>query len=410
MTPPPPTLTVRTYVVIGLVAMLQPLATSFYLPALPSLADDLGATIPQAMLTVSAALIGLAVGQFVLGSLSDRWGRRRLMIAGMALFAVATALCALAPSMWVLIALRLVQGFAGAAGPVIGRASIRDMTSGRQTAQALSRLLAIIGLAPVVGPVLGGVILLFTSWRGLFVALAVIAVLSLAAAVLWFPETLPADRRLGHDSEAVGTRAALRELLTDRKVLVVLAVTTLVGVISFSWSATSPFYFIDWYGLTPQQYAFIVAANSLAFVIGATINSRAVLGIGPRAALVRGLVLITSGACLIVVTTILIAPVGWAIVLTVLIMGAYGGMIANAQVLGLGPHGHVAGTMSALLGTAQFLGGAIVPPVVAALIGPVATLPLLLLLSSAGALLLVLLGTRREARSSLRPSGRSARA
>lgn len=381
-------------VVIGLLAMLQPLATSFYLPALPSLAADLDASVPQAQLTISAALIGLAVGQFVLGSLSDRWGRRRLMIGGMALFVLITALCAVAPSMEALIALRLVQGFAGAAGTVIGRASIRDVTSGTQTAQALSRLLAVIGLAPVVGPFLGSIVLAYTSWRGLFVSLALVGLVSLAAAALWFPETLPQERRLGRQESGPGTRAALGELLGDRRVRVVLAITALIGIISFSWSSTSPFYFIDWYGLTPQQYALIVGANSLAFVGGATFNSRAVRVIGPRAALVRGLTVITAGAVLIAATTALVAPVGWAIVITVTTMGAYGGMIANAQVLGLGPHGRVAGTMSSLLGTAQFVGGAIVPPLVTGLLGPVVTLPLLLLLSSAGALLLVTLGTR----------------
>jgi MFS transporter, DHA1 family, multidrug resistance protein len=386
-------LTRRGLVVLGLLAMVQPLATSFYLPALPSLATDLGVTAAQAQLTVSAALIGLAAGQFVLGSLSDRWGRRWLMVGGMAVFTVASLLCAVAPSLAALIVLRLVQGFAGAAGPVIARASIRDVTSGTQTAQALSKLLAVIGIAPIAGPVLGSVILLFASWRGLFVALAGIGMLSLMAALLWFPETLPRDRRLGQRKGAVGTRAALRELLTDRLVLVVLSVTTLLGIISFSWSSTSPFYFISWYGLSPQQYAVIVGMNSFAFVVGATINSRAVGVMGPRAALVRGLVLITIGAVAVCLTTLVMAPVGWPIVVIVLTMGAYGGMIANAQVLGLGPHGHVAGTMSALLGTAQFLGGAIVPPLVTGLLGPVATLPLLLLLSSAGALLLVLRGT-----------------
>lgn len=386
-------------VVIGLLAMLQPLATSFYLPALPSLATDLGATVPQAQLTVSAALIGLAVGQFVLGSLSDRWGRRRLMIAGMGLFVVTTALCAVAPTMEALIALRLVQGFAGAAGTVIGRASIRDVTSGTQTAQALSRLLAVIGLAPVVGPVVGGVILSFTSWRGLFVALALVGLISLAAALVWFPETLPRERRMGRGAAGGSTRAALGELLRDRRVLVILGVTALLGIISFGWSSTSPFYFIDWYGLTPLQYAFIVGANSVAFVVGALINSRAVRIIGPRAALIRGLSLISVGALMIVATTIVMAPVGWPIVVIVLTMGAYGGMIANAQVLGLGPHGHVAGTMSSLLGTAQFLGGALVPPLVTGVLGPVASLPLLLLLASVGALLLVLLGVRRGGRS-----------
>lgn len=386
-------------VVIGLLAMLQPLATSFYLPALPSLATDLGATVPQAQLTVSAALIGLAVGQFVLGSLSDRWGRRRLMIAGMGLFVVTTALCAVAPTMEVLISLRLVQGFAGAAGTVIGRASIRDVTSGTQTAQALSRLLAVIGLAPVVGPVVGGVILSFTSWRGLFVALALVGLISLAAAVVWFPETLPRERRMGRGAAGGSTRAVLGELLRDRRVLVILGVTALLGIISFGWSSTSPFYFIDWYGLTPLQYAFIVGANSVAFVAGALVNSRAVRVIGPRAALIRGLSLISLGALMIAATTIVMAPVGWPIVVIVLTMGAYGGMIANAQVLGLGPHGRVAGTMSSLLGTAQFLGGALVPPLVTGVLGPVAALPLLLLVASVGALLLVVLGVRRDGRS-----------
>ena len=385
-------LTRGNFAVLGLLAMLQPLATSFYLPALPSLATDLGATVPQAQLTVSAALIGLAVGQFVIGGLSDRWGRRRLMIAGMALFTVATALCAVAPTMGILIALRLVQGFAGAAGPVIARASIRDVTFGTQTAQALSRLLAVIGIAPIVGPILGSVILMFTSWRGLFVALALIGVVSLAAALIWFPETLPKEKRLG--AKPTGSKGAVRELLSDRRVVIVLTITTLLGIVSFSWSSTSPFYFIDWYGLTPLQYAAIVGTNSLAFVIGATINSRSVTLIGPRSALIRGLIIMTCGAAMVAVTTIVKAPVAWPIVLIVLVMGAYGGMIANAQVLGLGPHGRVAGTMSALLGTAQFLGGAIVPPIVTGILGPVATLPVLVLAASGSALLLVVRGLR----------------
>lgn len=380
------------FAVLGLLAMLAPLATSFYLPGLPELGSDLGVTVPQAQLTVSATLVGLAFGQLVLGSVSDRVGRRRLMIAGIAVFSVATLLCAMAPSLWVLILLRLVQGLAGAAGPVIARASIRDLASGLQAAKGLSRLIAIIGLAPVVGPLIGGVILEFTSWRGLFVALAVIAAVSLVVAIIWFPETLPKDRRLG--ATGVGTREALRELLGDRRILVVLAITSLLGIVSFGWSATSPFYFIDWYGLTPQQYALIVGANSLVFVLGATINTRALGRGGPRSALRRGLMLMTAGATMLAAATAVGAAVGWPIAIIVLTMGAYGGMTANAQALALGPHGRVAGTMSSLLGTAQFAGGAIVPPIVTGLVGPVVALPVLLLGASAIALLLVVRGTR----------------
>lgn len=384
------------FAVLGLLAMLAPLATSFYLPGLPELGSDLGVSVPQAQLTVSATLIGLALGQLVLGSLSDRVGRRRLMIAGMAVFTVATLLCAVAPSLWVLVLLRFVQGLAGAAGPVIARASIRDLASGIQAAKGLSRLIAIIGLAPVVGPLIGGVVLEFTSWRGLFVALAIIGAVSLVTAVIWFPETLPAGRRLG--ATGVGTREALRELLGDRRIIVILAITSLLGIVSFGWSATSPFYFIDWYGLTPQQYALIVGANSLAFVLGAMINTRALGRGGPRSALTRGLVLMTLGSTLFAVATAVGAAVGWPIAIIVLTMGAYGGMTANAQALALGPHGRVAGTMSSLLGTAQFAGGAVVPPIVTGLVGPVTALPLLLVGASGLALLLVVRSTLARTR------------
>jgi DHA1 family bicyclomycin/chloramphenicol resistance-like MFS transporter len=388
----PATLTARLYGVLGLVAMLAPLATSFYLPGLPELAADLDASVSQAQLTVSSALIGLAAGQFVLGSVSDRFGRRRPMIIGMAVFAAATLLCAAAPNIWVLVVLRAIQGFAGAAGPVIGRASIRDLTSGTATAQALSRLLAIIGLAPVLGPLVGGLVLTFTTWRGLFVALGAIGLISLVAAVGWFPETLPGERRIGHGPSS--TSAAFRELLTDPRVLVALGITSLLGIVSFSWSATSPFYFIEGYGISPQWYAATVAMNSAMFVVGAYVNSRAVGRLGARDALRRGLSLMLVGVSLFAVTTVVWAPVAWPIALIVLTMGAYGGMIANAQVLGLGPHGQVAGTMSALLGTAQFLGGAIVPPIVTAGLGPIAALPVLLVGATGAALMLVAWGVR----------------
>ncbi len=404
------------YAVLGLLVMLAPLATSFYVPGLPALAADLGTTVAQAQLTLSATLVGLAVGQLVIGPLSDRYGRRRLMIAGMAGFTVASFLCALAPNLWVLVGLRLVQGFAGAAGPVIGRAAIRDLTSGARTAQALSRLIAIIGIAPILGPLIGAVVLGWTSWRGMFVALGVIAAVSLVVAIVWFPETLPRDRRMGQRASNPGTRAATRTLLRDRRVVLALAITTLLGIVSFSWSSISPFYFVDWYGLTAQQYAVIVGLNSVSFVVGASINSRTVSRLGPRHVLARGLVAMTVMAVLFAVTTILVAPVGWAVVVIVLMMGAYGGMIANAQAIALGPYGRVAGTVSALLGMAQFAGGAVVPPLVTASVGAVVALPVLLLAAPVLALvLLAWMGRQRngidaEDSDDVRRDGRSARA
>ncbi len=393
MTTPPRTLNARLYAVLGLVAMLAPLSASFYLPGLPELAMDLGVSVPQAQLTLSASLIGLAIGQFFMGAASDRFGRRRPMIIGIAVFAIATALCAVAPSLPVLVALRFIQGLAGSVGPAISRATVRDVTTGNATGKALSRLLAIIGLAPVAGPLIGGLVLTVASWRGLFLALAVISAVSLLVTIVWYPETLPRESRL--EGGTRGTRAAIAELLADRRVRIALGLTTLLGMVSFSWSAISSFYFIDWYGISPQSYAMIVALNSLAFVIGAVINGRLVARAGPRTALLRGLSLMAVGVLIIAGLTIVMGP--WALTagVTILTMGAYGGQIANAQTLGLGPHGRVAGTMSSLLGTAQFLGGAVIPPVVTWGLGPIAALPTLMVCATLAALTLTLAGVRR---------------
>lgn len=388
-------LTAGLYVVLGLQVMVAPLATSFYLPGLPELATDLGGSIAEAQLTVSSALVGLAVGQFFLGSISDRYGRRRPLLIGMGLFVLTSILCALAPNLTVLVILRFLQGLAGAAGPVIARASIRDMASGREAAQGLSRLLFIAGMAPVVGPLIGGLILLVMDWRGLFLALAVVAGVALAVAVRWFPETLPRERRLG--GSRGGQRAAMAMVLRDRTVVTFLLVTASLGIVSFGFSSTSPFYFIEGFGLSPQQYAAIVAANSLAFVGGAYVNTRAVGVTGPRRALARGLTLMCLTTSVILVTTLIGTGVWWPLVFTVLTMGAYGGMIANSQALALNSHAAVAGTVSALLGTAQFIGGAVVPPLVTPVLGPMIALPVLLVGASAVALALTV--TSKGARS-----------
>lgn len=388
-----PRLTVGLYVVLGLQVMVAPLATSFYLPGLPQLATDLGGSVAEAQLTVSSALVGLAVGQFFLGSVSDRFGRRRPLLIGMALFVIASLLCAVAPNLAVLVALRFLQGLAGAAGPVIARASIRDMTSGREAAQALSRLLFVTGMAPILGPLVGGLVLLVMDWRGLFLALAVVAGVGLAVALRWYPETLPAERRLG--GARGGQRAAMGTALRDPIIRVFLGVTALLAIVSFGFSTTSPFYFIDGYGFSPQQYAAIVAANSLAFVGGAYVNSRVVGRSGPRRALARGLGVMCVTSSVILVATFVGTGVWWPLMFTVITMGAYGGMIANAQALALGPHAAIAGTVSALLGTSQFIGGAIVPPMVTAVLGPVTSMPVLMLGASAAALL-VMIGFRRR--------------
>lgn len=386
----------RLYVVLGLLVMVAPLSTSLYSPGLPSLASSLNVSTPEAQLTITAAIIGLAVGQLVLGSLSDRYGRRIPVLLGISVFVITTVLCAIAPTLPFLLVVRFVQGFSGAAGAVIARATIRDLTSGASAAQALSRLLMVVGVAPIIGPVLGGQVLRFTDWRGLFVTLAVAAAISLIVAVLWFPETLPPSRRLGADG-ATPQRVVFGRLLRDRQILGFMGIIALMGVVTFSWMASGPFFFQAEYGMSMTVFATIVGVASIAFVAGALVNSRIVVTIGPRTALFRGLMLMSVTAVALLVCTWAHAPVWTIVAFGIANMGVYGGMGANAQAMALSAHGEASGTVSALLGSMQFIGGGLIPPLITLLVGGSWSMAVGMSLASIGALAVLLLVIRPRA-------------
>src|SRR5215218_10894005 len=186
----------RTVVVLGMLSMFGPLSLDLYLPALPELADDLNASASAAQLSITACLVGLAVGQLVAGPLSDRLGRKRPLMIGLLAYLLASVACALAPTATVLIALRLIQGLGGAAGIVISRAIARDLYSGSALMIFFSRLLLIAGLAPVLAPILGGQLSRIMSWRGIFGVLAGFGAALLLAGWLGLKETLPPARRI----------------------------------------------------------------------------------------------------------------------------------------------------------------------------------------------------------------------
>jgi len=180
---------------LGALTAVGPLSLDMYLPALPSLGHDLGASESQVQVTITACLIGLAAGQLFAGPLSDGWGRRRPVIAGAIAYSLATLLCALAPSVQLLVAARFVQGVAGGVGVVIARAIVRDLYSGVAAAKYFSRLVLVFGVAPIIVPSIGSAVLRVADWRGVFVVLAVVGALIALAVVLRLPETLPPERR-----------------------------------------------------------------------------------------------------------------------------------------------------------------------------------------------------------------------
>src|SRR3954467_4376913 len=205
---------VRLVVVLGSVNAIGPLSTALYVPASPGSARSLDASPAEVQLTLTACVAGLALGQLLVGPLSDRLGRRMPLIAAMATYTIAAVLCSVAPSAPALMGLRFVQGLAGAGGVVIARAVVRDLHSGAAAVRLFSSLMLVTGLAPILAPLLGGQILTVTSWRGIFVVLAILAGLLTLLVAFGLRETLPPERRSDHG--LARTLQIMRGLLRDR--------------------------------------------------------------------------------------------------------------------------------------------------------------------------------------------------
>ncbi|WP_369256541.1 multidrug effflux MFS transporter [Geodermatophilus amargosae] len=358
--------TARTALTLGAFVALGPLTVDMYLPALPTIADDLQTSASTVQLTLTGTLVGLALGQLVLGPLSDALGRRRPLLAGTALHVVASLLVLVAPSIEVLGLLRFVQGVGTAAGAVIALAVVRDLFEGRAAATMLSRLFLVLGAAPVLAPTVGGEVLRITSWRGVFLVLAVYGLLLLA--VGWFAvrETLPPERR--RSSGLAGTLRSYRALFRDRAYvgLVLVAGLTMAGL--FSYVSGSSFVFQDQFGLDEQQFGLLFGAGAI-WLIGATqLNPVVLRWFSPAQVLVTGVVAgALAGAVLLV-----LAGTGtgglWAVALSLwAVLFACGLALPNAPALALSRHGEAAGTAAALLGAVQFGVGAAVAPLVGVL-------------------------------------------
>jgi DHA1 family bicyclomycin/chloramphenicol resistance-like MFS transporter len=262
----------QVVLILGALSAFGPLSIDMYLPGLPSLGATFDAPAWAVQLTLTACLAGLALGQIVAGPLSDRFGRRRPLLAGVSAYAVASLLCALAPTVHTLVVLRFAQGVAGAAGIVIARAIVRDMHSGVAAARFFSLLMLVNGLAPILAPVIGGQVLTVTTWRGVFVVLAAIGALLVAAAAAGLRETLaPADRHPGGVGETLRT---FRRLLSDRVFVGHALACGLAFGAMFAYIAGSPFVIQDIYGASPQLFSVMFAVNALGLVAAGQANRR----------------------------------------------------------------------------------------------------------------------------------------
>ncbi|TDC55903.1 Bcr/CflA family efflux MFS transporter [Actinomadura sp. KC345] len=364
-------------IALGALTAIGPLTIDLYLPALPTLASDLSTGAVQTQLTLTACVIGLALGQAVAGPLSDTLGRRRPLLVGLAAYVAASLLCAAAPTVEALIAMRVVQGATGAAGIVIARAIVRDLYEGVAAAKFFSMLMLVTGLAPILAPVLGGQLLQVVPWPGLFAVLSGAGVALFLGALLGLRETLPPERRATGGLRA--TARTFRGLAADRAFAGYALTIGLAFGAMFTYISGSPFVLQDIYGMSPQTYGVAFGVNALGIVAASQVGGRLAGRVPLRRLLGTGLGIVTTGGALLVVAVLTGAGLYGVLPALFLTVTGQGLILPNATALALsGPRASRAGgSASALLGVTQFtLGGAAAP--LAGVAGPDTALPMAL--------------------------------
>ncbi|MGO4592806.1 multidrug effflux MFS transporter [Leifsonia sp. 2TAF2] len=356
-----------------LLTVFGPISMDLYLPALPALTRELGAATSVAQLTVTACLVGLALGQLVAGPLSDRFGRRGILMVGIVAYIVVSALCAASPAVGLLIAARLAQGLAGGVGIVVAQAAGRDIYSGGALIRFYGRLTVVGGFAAIVGPLLGGALNTVVDWRGLFIFLAVAGAAILLVTLMLFRETLPVGQRVtGGWSH---TLRDYRTLLADRVFLGAVLSQGLLYAALFAYLSGATFVLQDIYGLSPQGYALAFGLNSAGFMVFGYLGGRAAERWSISGTLTVGIVVAGLGGLGLLASGITPLPL-WVVIVSLFAL-ASGVAISSppATTLALAEYPRIAGTASSLLGMVRFGFGGISAPLVG-VAGALSILPL----------------------------------
>lgn len=346
---------------LGALTALGPFTIDLYLPAFPALEASLGVSEAEVQLTLTGTTVGFALGQLVVGPLSDKFGRRLPLILATALHITASLGAALSTDLASLGLFRVLMGIGAAGGGVVAMAMVRDLFSGYAMVRMFSRMALVNGLAPILAPVIGSQLLLIMPWPGIFYFLAGYGTLVIIAAILLVRETLPRELR-GKSGLTAGQRYKL--LFSDRIFVGLLLLGGMNFAGLFAYLSASPFLFQDVYGFTPQQYGLLFGINSLGIVAGVQTSSRVIRRVPPQWILACSTAWMFLMAVLIVVFDRLgLGLWGVMVPLWFYILGT-GFTFPCVQVLALSKHGAQAGTAASLLGAATFLMAGIVSPVV----------------------------------------------
>ncbi len=383
---------------VVLVSMIAPLATDMYVPAFPQVGADLGAGATQVQLTLTTFFVGMALGQLIGGPVSDARGRRRQLLVSLAVLTVSSLACAFSPSIELMMLARFVQGLSGGWAMVIARSVVVDLTEGERMVRSLNLMAGVGGIAPIVGPLVGAVILQLTHWRVSFWVVAGLGAVMLAAAAAWLPESLPADRR--HPGGLTALARSARRVTRNRDFVGYLVVMALSMGVTFAYVATSAFLLQGMNGLSPIAYSIVFAVNAVGLML-ATLTAARLAG-RVRTRVVIGVGLIATGLAGVL---LLAGALWWGMPLPVTVVGffvlmsAQGLVGANAGALASAAVPTHPGTGSALLGFCQWCAAGVVAPI-AGLGGDRTAVPMALIvivLTAASAVALLVVARRPEA-------------
>jgi DHA1 family bicyclomycin/chloramphenicol resistance-like MFS transporter len=392
---------VRAAIVLGLLSVIGPVAIDMYLPSLPAIGDDLGATTSEVQLSLMAFMAALALCQLIYGPVSDMVGRKPPLYFGMGLFVAGSLGCALAPNIEWLIAFRVIQGIGACASMALPRAIVRDNYTGADAAQLMSLLMLVFSISPILAPLSGSLVIQFGDWRLIFWVMAAVGVLAWLLAVFGLKETRPASMRV---ESSVGSALKGYGILMRDWNFLGLSFIGAFGIGSFmGFLGNSSFVYIEHYGLTPTLYSFAFSINAVSFFAASQLTGP----LAKRHGLNRVLRVAVMGFSVAMLALFAIFAAGidnmWVLgVLMFVAFGFLGLVVPSTAVLAMEEHGEIAGTASALMGTLQMVTGAVVMGVVGAFFDGTA-MPMII--GFAGCAVLVFVLTQITVRGSGQPVG-----
>jgi MFS transporter, DHA1 family, multidrug resistance protein len=371
---------------LGSLGLLGPFTIDMYLPSFPTIVKDYGTTASLVQISLTTCLLGLGLGQLIIGPMSDVQGRRKPLLIFLTFYLIASVICALAPSIYLFIAARFLQGFAAAGGLVISRAIVRDIYSGRELTKFFSLLMLVGNLGPIVAPIVGGGVLAVTDWNGVFFVLALVGLVLVLTVSLKLEESLPVEKRV--PSNLTQVLKNFGSLFKDREFLGYALTQGFIIAGIFAYVSGIPFVYQNIYGVSPQVFSFLFGVNGLALIIGTQLVGRLADIIPEKTFLKFGLFLSTTAGTFLLAALLLKAPL-LAVAIPIFFLVCSIGIIATTSfALAIETQGHIAGSASALLGLLPFVLGSLTSPLVG-IAGEYSAIPMGVVILSASLLALL---------------------